>query len=170
MRVSSLVGVALAALVSSAVSANAQQRVQVGVLECHGGPNVGMVVTSVTQLNCVFRSEGRRPEPYVAKVSRFGIDLGITEQTGLAWAVHAPTLRVGRGDLSGDYGGVGGNASIGIGGGGNLLIGGSANSYALQPLSLQGQTGLNAAGGLVGLELRPGGLVPRKHKRHRRHR
>ncbi|MBN8969699.1 MAG: DUF992 domain-containing protein [Rhizobiales bacterium] len=169
MRVSSLVGVALAALVSSAVSANAQQRVQVGVLECHGGPNVGMVVTSVTQLNCVFRSEGRRPEPYIAKVSRFGIDLGITEQTGLAWAVHAPTFRIGRGDLSGDYGGVGGNASIGIGGGGNLLIGGSANSYALQPLSLQGQTGFNAAGGLVGLELRPGGLTPRKHKRHRRH-
>ncbi len=169
MRVSSLVGVALAVLVSSAVSANAQPSVQVGVLECHGGPNVGMVVTSVTQLNCVFRSEGRRPEPYIATVSRFGIDLGITEQTGLAWAVHAPTVRIGRGDLSGNYGGVGGNASIGLGGGGNLLIGGSANSYALQPLSLQGQTGLNVAGGVVGLELRPGGLAPRKHRHHHHH-
>jgi hypothetical protein len=80
--------------------------------------------------------------------------------------VHAPTRRIGRGDLSGSYGGVGGNASVGVGGGGNFLLGGSANSYALQPLSLQGQVGINATGGVVGLELRPGGAVPRKH-RHR---
>jgi len=170
MRLSSLAGVAFASLIVSVTAASAQQRVQVGVLECHGGQNVGMVIASATTLECVFRSEGRRPEPYLAHVSRFGIDLGVTEQTGLAWAVHAPTRRLGRGDLAGSYGGVGGNASFGIGGGGNLLLGGSDNSYALQPLSLQGQTGVNVTGGVVGLQLEPANVRPAKKRHHRRHR
>ena len=97
MRLSSLLGVAAAALVASFASANAQQPqgVRIGVLECHGGQNVGMVVASATTLECVFNGQGRRPEPYLAHVSRFGVDLGVTENTSLAWAVHAPTRRVG---------------------------------------------------------------------------
>lgn len=170
MRISTFVGVAFAALAASVSAASAQQRVQVGTIECEGGPNVGYVVGSMTQLHCVFRSQGRRLEPYLANVQRIGLDLGITEQTGLAWAVFASTYRVGPGDLSGSYGGVGGNASVGVGGGGNLLWGGSQNSYALQPLSLQGQTGLNVTGGIVGVELHQDGIYPvrRTHRRHKR--
>ena len=37
-----------------------------------------------------------------------------------------------------------------------MLVGGSDNSIALQPLSVQGQLGLNLAAGLESLELRPG--------------
>ncbi len=109
----------------------------------------------MTSLECVFQSEGRRPEPYIATVRRFGLDLGVTDQTRLTWAVNAPTGRVGRGDLAGNYGGVGANASVGIGGGGNFLVGGPANSYALQPISVQGQTGLNVAAGVADIELEP---------------
>lgn len=173
MRLSSLLGVAFAALVASFATANAQQTVQIGVLECHGGQNVGMVITSATTLECVFRGQGRRPEPYLAHVSRFGVDLGVTENTSFAWAVHAPTQRIGRGDLAGNYGGVGGNVSFGLGGGGNLMWGGSQNSFALQPLSLQGQTGLNVTGGIVGLGLEPVKFAPRRqgrhHRKHRHH-
>jgi hypothetical protein len=173
MRLSSLLGVAVATLVASVATANAQQQgaVQVGVLECRGGQNVGMVITSATTLECVFRSEGRRPEPYLAHVSRFGVDLGVTQNTSFAWAVHAPTRQLGRGDLAGNYGGVGGNVSFGLGGGGNLMWGGSQNSYALQPLSLQGQTGLNVAGGVVGLQLEPVAFkrTYKKKRHHRRH-
>jgi len=167
MRLSSLLGVAVAALVASVATANAQQQqgVRIGVLECRGGQNVGMVITSATTLECVFRSEGRRPEPYLAHVSRFGVDLGVTQNTELAWAVHAPTRRVGPGDLAGNYGGVGGNVSFFVGGGGNLLWGGSQNSFALQPLSLQGQTGVNVTGGVVGLDLEP--VAYKKKRRHR---
>jgi Protein of unknown function (DUF992) len=64
--------------------------------------------------------------------------------------------RLGPGDLSGNYGGAQGSASIGVGLGGNVLVGGSANSVALQPLSVQGQVGINLALGVEGLELRPG--------------
>ena len=159
-------------LLAPIASADAAPPVRAGVLQCQGGQNVGFVVGSVTSLECVFRSEGRRPEPYIAKVQRIGLDLGVTDQTQLSWAVNAPNIRLGRGELAGSYGGVGANASIGIGGGGNFLVGGPANAYALQPLSVQGQTGLNVAAGIAGIELQPfNGYGPRRQTRHRhRHR
>jgi hypothetical protein len=46
---------------------------------------------------------------------------------------------------------------VGVGVGANALVGGSRNSFALQPLSVQGQTGLNVAAGVARLELRAGG-------------
>jgi len=165
-------GIAIAALMTPLASADALPPTRAGILQCQGGQNVGYVVGSVTSLECVFKSEGRRPEPYIATVRRYGLDLGVTAQTQLAWAVNAPDSRVGRGDLAGSYGGVGANASVGIGGGGNFLVGGSANSYVLQPISVQGQTGLNVAAGVADLQLEPfrGYGAPRRHARrhHRR--
>jgi hypothetical protein len=103
-------------------------------------------------------------------VRRFGLDLGITDQTRLTWAVNAPTGRVGRGELAGNYGGVGANASVGIGFGGNFLVGGPENAYALQPISVQGQTGLNVTAGVASIELEPVQLAPRGYRRHSHHR
>jgi hypothetical protein len=167
----STLGIAAAALVASLGSANALPPVRAGVLQCQGGQNVGFVVGSVTNLDCVFQSQGRRPEPYMATVRRFGVDLGFTQQTQFSWAVNAPTSRIGRGELTGNYGGVGANASVGVGGGGNFLVGGPANSYALQPISVQGQTGLNVAAGVANIELEPvrfghGGPRRQMHRRH----
>jgi hypothetical protein len=152
-------GVAAAALTASLASAFAQQpmqRVQVGVLECRGGSSIGFIVGSVTNLGCVLRVSGVPDDSYVATIRKVGLDIGITQESALAWAVYAPVARLGPGDLSGNYAGAQGSASIGVGLGGNVLIGGSANSIALQPLSVQGQVGLNLALGVEGLELRPG--------------
>ncbi len=168
MRLSTL-SIAIAAFAASIASANAMPPVRAGILQCQGGQNVGFVVGSVTSLECVFQSEGRRPEPYIATVRRIGLDLGITEQTHFSWAVNAPTNRLGHGELAGNYGGVGANASVGIGGGGNFLVGGPANAYALQPISVQGQTGLNVAAGVAGLELQPVHVGGGRHYRHRHH-
>src|SRR3981081_4286631 len=169
MRLSTL-GIAIVALVAPIAGANALPPVRAGILQCQGGQNVGFVVGSVTSLECVFQSEGGRPEPYIATVRRYGLDIGFTETTKCSWSVNAPTGRVGRGDLAGNYGGVGANASVGVGGGGNFLVGGPADSYALQPLSVQGQTGLNVAAGIADIELQPfRGHAPRRHyHRHRR--
>jgi hypothetical protein len=150
---------AVAVVVISIAGALAQQpaeRVKVGVLECRGAASVGFIVGSVTNLGCVFHMEGLPEDRYVATIRKVGVDLGITQESALAWAVYAPVARLGPGDLSGDYAGAQGSASIGVGLGGNVLIGGSANSIALQPLSIQGQVGLNIAAGLAALELRPG--------------
>ena len=83
--------------------------------------------------------------------------------------MNAPNSRLGRGELAGNYGGVGANASVGVGGGGNFLVGGPANAYALQPISVQGQTGLNVAAGIAGIELQPFAATVRvgTHHRHR---
>jgi Protein of unknown function (DUF992) len=151
--------IASTALVVSAIGAQAQQpvaRVQVGVLECRGGASVGFVVGSVTNLGCVLRIEGLPEDRYVATIRKVGLDLGITQETALAWGVYAPVARLGPGDLAGNYAGAQGSASLGVGVGGNVLVGGSDNSIALQPLSVQGQVGLNVAAGLESLELRPG--------------
>jgi hypothetical protein len=154
-----LSGVAAATLAASFASANAQQpmqRVQVGVLECRGGSSVGFIVGSVTNLGCVLRVDGMPEDRYVATIRKVGLDLGITQESALAWGVYAPVARLGPGDLSGNYAGAQGSATIGVGVGGNVLVGGSDNSIALQPLSVQGQVGLNVAAGLESLELRPG--------------
>ena len=137
-------------------AAHAQDRVRVGVLECRGGASIGFIVGSVTNLGCVLRVEGFPEDRYIATIRKVGVDLGITQETALAWAVYAPVAQLGPGDLSGNYAGAQGSASVGVGAGGNVLVGGSQNSIALQPLSLQGQVGLNVAAGLESLELRPG--------------
>jgi hypothetical protein len=152
-----LAGAAISALVVS-FAADAQQpmqRVQVGVLECRGGSSVGFIVGSVTNLGCVLRAEGFE-DRYVATIRKVGLDLGITQESALAWGVFAPVTRLGPGDLAGTYAGAQGSAAIGVGAGGNALVGGSNNSIALQPLSVQGQIGLSIAAGLESLELRPG--------------
>jgi hypothetical protein len=146
----------LVALVAAAHAQQPTQRVQVGVLECRGGASIGFIVGSVTNLGCVLRVEGMPEDRYVATIRKVGLDLGITQESALAWGVYAPVARLGPGDLSGNYAGAQGSASVGVGVGGNVLVGGSANSIALQPLSVQGQVGLNVAAGLESLELRPG--------------
>jgi hypothetical protein len=133
-----------------------QGRTQVGVLECRGGPNVGLIVGSINNLGCVFRSDGKPDDLYVATIKKLGVDVGITGETLLTWTVLAPTVQIGRGDLAGGYAGVDASASVGLGLGANAMVGGSANSFALQPLSVQGETGLSVAGGIQSLELRPG--------------
>jgi hypothetical protein len=146
-------------LISSYVAADAQQparRVQVGVLECRGGASVGFIVGSVTNLGCVLRVEGRPEDRYIAVIQKVGLDIGITEQTALAWSVFAPVARLAPGDLTGNYAGADASASVGLGAGGNVLVGGSNKSIALQPLSVQGEVGLGVAAGLESLELRPG--------------
>ena len=155
MRSTLLAGLT-AAVLCMAGAAQAQDRVRVGVLECRGGASIGFIVGSVTHLGCVLRADGLPEDRYVATIRKVGVDLGITQESLLAWVVYAPVARLGAGDLSGDYAGAQGSASVGVWLGGNVLIGGSANSIALQPLSVQGQVGLAVSAGLESLELRPG--------------
>src|SRR5471030_3562524 len=120
--------VAATLLVASLAGVYAQQpmqRVQVGILECRGGSSVGFIVGSVTNLGCVLRADGMPEDRYVATIRKVGLDLGITQESTLAWGVFAPTARLGPGDLSGNYAGAQGSASVGVGIGGNALVGGS---------------------------------------------
>lgn len=143
-----------AALVASIAPAMAQSRVEVGVIECRGS-TTSFIVGSVTELNCMFRQSGTGvSDPYRATIRRVGVDIGLPQQIAVSWAVLAPTNRIGPGDLAGNYGGASASATLGVGLGANALVGGSGNTFALQPVSLQGQVGLSVAAGIAGLELR----------------
>ena len=146
---------ALAALALSSIPASAQQ-VQVGALECRGGESISFIVGSVSELTCIFRPNFGPVQAYRARLTRAGVDVGVTAVSGLAWGVFAPTNQIGLGDLSGNYGGATAGGAFVIGAGANVMYGGSNNSFALQPLSLEGQVGLNVYAGVAGLELRFG--------------
>ena len=141
-------------LVSAQVSPASAQQVQAGVLECRGGGSIGFIIGSVTELSCIYRPDNGPRQLYRAVLSRAGVDIGATAVSALVWGVFAPTQQIGLGDLSGNYGGVSAGAAVGVGLGANVLYGGSNNSFALQPLSVEGQVGLNVFGGIAGLELR----------------
>ena len=153
MRYSSAIAAAMP-IAASTSAATAQSRVRVGVLECRGA-STSFVVGSVTDLSCVFRPSGSKPQRYAGKVQKIGIDIGTRSNIAVAWAVLAPTRKIGPGELAGDYGGVAASATPGAGVGANVLVGGSNNTFTLQPLSVQGQTGFGIAAGIAGLALRP---------------
>src|SRR3954463_6675394 len=130
----------------------AQDRVEAGMLQCRGTTQ-SFVVGSVTELNCSFApSDGGPAESYMARMKRAGLDIGIDQQVQIAWGVFAPS-RLRRGELAGTYGGGAASATVGVGVGANALWGGSNNTVSLQPVSVQGQTGLSAAAGVASLQL-----------------
>ena len=149
----------LAALTLAAVAlpmaAMAQDRTRVGTLTCDISGGIGLIITSHKSVTCMYTPSGPGPrEVYRGGISKFGLDIGATAGGEMIWAVFAPTtLRFGA--LAGHYGGASAEATVGAGLGANLLIGGSERTVTLQPLSVQGQAGLNIAAGVAGLDLEP---------------
>jgi Protein of unknown function (DUF992) len=130
------------------------QPVRVGGLTCDAAPRVGLVVGSLQHLRCVFSSNAAGRCSYGGSIGRVGLDVGVTGGGRLLWAVFAPTSHVGCGSLRGSYVGASGSASLGVGLGANVLVGGSHRTISLQPLSVEGQVGVNLALGVSRLTLR----------------
>jgi len=150
--VAAAVLVALAASFAGNTPARADY-IKVGVLTCTVGGGVGLIITSRKSLTCTFAPEHRRAERYGGTLTIVGVDLGVTRGAVIVWAVLAPTAGFGRGVLAGRYAGVSAQASLVVGAGANVLVGGSNRSFALQPLSVQGQVGVNIAAGISAVRL-----------------
>ena len=146
--------------------AQAAGGVKVGTLTCNVAGGWGLIVTSRRRLACTFSPAHYRSERYVGAITKIGLDVGFRRSGTMVWAVFAPTDRVGRGDLRGSYGGVTASATVGVGIGANALIGGSNHTFTLQPVSIEGSTGLNVAAGIGGIDLR---FVPNRPYPIRRH-
>jgi len=158
-----------AAFLGLAAATPARADVEAGTLSCHSAGPASFVVLSGQPFDCIFTPAAGGPVQYYhAFIHRFGAQIGFSNDVALAWAVFAPTPHVGPGSLAGGYGGLSAGAAVGIGGSANGLVGG-ANSFTLQPLSLQGELGLNVVATVTGLELEPV-LPSRHHYRHHRHR
>lgn len=146
--------VSLLALGLAAPAAHsAKEGVKIGVLTCHIEGGIGFIIGSSKAVDCVYQpGGGNRAENYEGRISKLGIDIGVTGDTVVVWAVFAPG-KVKKGALEGTYGGASAEATVIAGLGANVLIGGSNRSINLQPLSIQAQTGLNIAAGIAGLRL-----------------
>jgi len=71
----------------------------------------------------------------------------------IVWTVVAPTVGLPPGSLAGTYGGATASVTVGVGVGANVLVGGSKDTISLQPISIEGGTGLNVAGGVASMNL-----------------
>jgi len=146
----------LGTLVSLGLMAGAAQAgagVKIGVLTCGIEGGIGYIIASSKAVECIYNpGHGRQPEHYEGRIGKLGVDIGFTSQSTLVWAVFAPGRAV-RGGLEGTYAGANAEATVAVGLGANVLVGGLRHTIALQPVSVQAQTGLNVAAGIAGLQL-----------------
>jgi hypothetical protein len=153
MKRTVLFGLAAAASLAIATSASADPSgVKAGVLSCDVSGGWGFVFGSSKDMNCTFSPSAGEPERYIGTINKYGVDIGFTKGGVMVWAVFAPGSLT-PGALAGNYGGVTAGAAVGVGANAHALIGGSNNSVSLQPLSIEGQTGLNLAAGVAGVTL-----------------
>ncbi len=143
---------AAAALVICGAPADADG-VTAGMLNCRVSPGWGYLLASSRELHCDFHPTDGPAEHYRGTVSKFGLDLGYTTGGELVWDVVAPQMDFEPGALAGQYAGATASITAGVGFGANALIGGIEHSVALQPLSTEGNTGLNFAAGLGAIDL-----------------
>jgi Protein of unknown function (DUF992) len=150
------IGIALAAVVTvfTGSSEAASGGVKVGTLTCNVSSGWGYVLRSSRDLRCNYAPTSGLNEHYDGSMSKFGVDIGYTQGGVIIWNVIAPVSGIMPGALEGGYGGVTAGATVGVGLGANVLLGGSNKSIALQPLSVEGNMGLNVAAGIGALNLR----------------
>ena len=145
MAVSALFGV---------TGAEAQSGLLAGTLTCQTQGTVGLIVGSKENIDCEFKhANGGDIDLYSGSITKVGVDVGFKGKGTLVWGVLSSTSDVPRNALAGSYGGVSADAAIGVGGGANVLVGGSDSAFTLQPLSVEGSTGLNLAVGAANLQL-----------------
>jgi hypothetical protein len=149
-----LIAAATLAMIASPADAQ-QRRIQVGTLTCSLSAGVGLIVGSQRNVNCLLKGQPGEPEEaYTGTMTRVGLDIGVTTGGAIIWAVFSDTNRYA-GMLAGTYTGASAEVSVAAGLGANVLVGGSNRTVALQPLSVQGQVGLDIAAGIGQLELHP---------------
>lgn len=127
--------------------------VKVGVLQCATAGGWGYILGSSRAVDCTFSPTEAVTEHYKGSLTKIGLDIGYKGKGAMVWTVVAPTDSMAPGALAGSYGGVTAGAAFGLGVSANAMIGGSERHVALQPLSVEGSTGVNASAGIGGLNL-----------------
>lgn len=155
LRLTATLFTAIAGIAALAAPASAQSAVKVGNLSCNVASGFGFIFGSSKALNCTYSGVGGQYEHYSGNITKFGADIGYTSGGIIVWTVVAPVAMMHPGALAGAYAGGTASATVGVGLGANALVGGSNNTIALQPLSIEGNTGLNVAAGVASITLAP---------------
>jgi uncharacterized protein DUF992 len=145
----------LAALIAAS-PADTRAATQVGLLSCDLSAGIGLILIEKQSMTCTFRrTGGGTVERYTGTINEYGIELGGVARGHLVWAVAAETQGIPAGALAGTYAGVAADAAFGPGAGASVLIGGTGRAFSLQPISVEGEVGINIAAGVRTIELRP---------------
>jgi hypothetical protein len=135
---------------------HAQSSNKVGVLRCDVSAGIGMILMQKQTMKCSFKPDNAGAlDLYNGRIDEFGVAIGEVSAGHLIWGVIAPASGVPKGALAGSYAGVGAEATAGAGIGVNALVGGTGRAFSLQPLSVEGQVGINIAGGVTTVTLSP---------------
>jgi hypothetical protein len=134
-----------------ALATPAQAEVRVGVITCDVDSGFGYVLRSSRDGHCTFVRAVGPAEHNAGTIAKFGVDIGYVQNAVTVWTVVAPTVALPPGSLIGTYGGATASATVGVGA--NVMVGGSNDTISLQPVSVEGGTGLNVAGGFAALSL-----------------
>ena len=141
-------------ILGAAAAALAQSNAKVGILRCDVSAGIGMILMQKQTMKCAFKPDnGGPPDLYSGRIDEFGVAIGEVAAGHLIWGVIAPASGLPKGALAGAYAGVGVEATAGVGVGANALVGGTGRSFSLQPISVEGETGINIAGGVTTVTL-----------------
>jgi hypothetical protein len=132
------------------------REVKVGSLRCDVWHGWGYLVSSYRYVECTFTPQRGEVEHYNGELSKLGIDIGYIDSGVIVWEVLAPATTIYEGALAGHYAGASVAAAVGAGGGLNVLVGGSGGSFSLQPVSVEGDIGLDVSVGAAYLYLQVG--------------
>ena len=140
---------------------------EIGLLTCKSPQTTGYILWSSTAYDCWFHSSvGGGTQYYTGVINRAGAEIGWSGNIHLAWLVIAASGKVGQGTLDGGYVGASAGAAVGVGARANALVGGLPNSLTLQPVSVEGETGLNARATVTAAWLQSG--AARKHGKRKK--
>jgi len=137
-------------------AAQAQDSAKIGTLECFVAEGSGFLVGSSKDISCTLYGTDDEPlENYIGELKKYGVDIGFTRETLLVWSVFVPhNSSYQPGSLAGNFAGASASASVAVGLGASVLIGGLSENFALQPIKLNRQKGVNIAVGITRMELR----------------
>ncbi len=143
-------------------SGSSLSAVQAGLLECRGEFATGYGFGSSRKVSCVFQPSAGEVHYYVGTLERVGLDIGISDQASMLWAVLATSRTLQPGALAGRYVGVSSGFSLGPGFSANMLASADASrQITLQPLSVSSDSGLSLSITGATLTLTPSATRPR---------
>ena len=137
----------------------ADSGIRVGVLSCDSvpGSRVDLIVYSKVDVACTF-STPQGVEHYRGETGiGLGFDLNWSRQEEIVFAVlmASSDTSIGSHALAGRYYGVKASATVGVGVGAAVLAGGGDRNVSLEPIAVEGSSGLGAAAGVVYLVIEP---------------
>jgi hypothetical protein len=140
---------------ASAAARESAKASVVGSLSCNVEGDNGFIFGTTRHLDCLFARTDGVAETYHGSIKRFGTNDGYTKDPHVVWLVFA-SGPVESGALAGDYGNSASQVEKSSAPDTQVLIGDNNKQISLEPVHVQGASGLNVASGVAEVTLQRG--------------